>query len=101
MRLEDMTPVMLGRTKECKTPGERLALMAEEGVELTDEQLEGISGGSKGGTGGDVCKKNPDSVRCTVISDTENSGHLGVRCKGQSPATKDESRTGIIFRCRR
>ena len=46
MRLEDMTPAMLGRAKECKTPGERLALMAEEGVELTDEQLDAIAGGT-------------------------------------------------------
>ena len=61
MRLEDMTPVMLGRAKECKTPGERLALMAEEGVELTDEQLEGISGG--GWDDGNLCPKDPTGMQ--------------------------------------
>ena len=61
MRLEDMTPKMIEQAKGCETDEERLAFIQENGIELTDEQLEGISGGSKGGTGGDVCKKNPDS----------------------------------------
>ena len=33
------------RLKGCETPEEMLALAQEEGYELTDEQLEGISGG--------------------------------------------------------
>ena len=33
------------RLKGCETPEEMLALAQEEGYELTDEQLEGVSGG--------------------------------------------------------
>ena len=53
MRLEDMTPKMIEQAKGCETDEERLAFIQENGIELTDEQLEGISGGSKGGTVGD------------------------------------------------
>ena len=53
MRLEDLTPEQLEKIKDCETDGERLALLAEDGVELTDEQLEGVSGGAWGD--GDIC----------------------------------------------
>lgn len=33
------------KAKACKTPEELLALVKEEGVDLTDEDLKGISGG--------------------------------------------------------
>jgi hypothetical protein len=45
MRLEDMTPEMVEEAKKCETPEERLAFIRENGVELTDEQMEGIAGG--------------------------------------------------------
>ena len=43
----------------CKTPEELLALAKQEGIELTDEQLEGIVGGKKDWTGSPI-KKCPD-----------------------------------------
>ena len=75
-----MTPEMLERTKECKTPGERRALMAEEGVELTDEQLEGISGGGWGD--GNLCPKDPTGMqshkwRATGVTRGNNTGGPG------------------------
>ena len=45
MRLEDMTPEMVEQAKGCETPEERMAFIRENGVELTNEQLEGIAGG--------------------------------------------------------
>ena len=60
MRFEDMTPEMVEEAKGCETPEERMAFIRENGVELTDEQLEGISGGAKktnGGSGG-KCPKS-------------------------------------------
>ena len=37
--------VRLSKAIACKTPDELLELAQEEGIELTDAQLEGISGG--------------------------------------------------------
>ena len=45
MRLEDLTPEQMEKAKACKTTEELLTLAKEEGVELSDEQLEGLSGG--------------------------------------------------------
>lgn len=38
-------PELQERLKNCKTPEEMLELTQEAGYELTDEELEGISGG--------------------------------------------------------
>ena len=38
-------PELQEKLKSAKTPEEMLALAREEGFELTDEELEGISGG--------------------------------------------------------
>ena len=45
MRYEDLSPEQLEKARACKTPEELLALAKEEGYNLTDEQLENISGG--------------------------------------------------------
>ena len=61
MRFEDMTPEMVERAKGCETAEERTAFIRENGIELTDEQLEGISGGKKfGETQRDQCPNNKD-----------------------------------------
>ena len=57
MKIEELTPEMVEEAKKCETPEERLAFIRENGIELTDEQLEGISGG--GWDSGDVCPKDP------------------------------------------
>ena len=46
VNLEDLTPEQIEKGKACRTPEELLALAKEEGVELTDDQLDQISGGN-------------------------------------------------------
>lgn len=45
MDYKDLTPEQQAKAKACKTPEEILALAKSEGVELTDEQLDGVTGG--------------------------------------------------------
>ena len=45
MNIEGFTPEQIERTRAGKTPKEVLDLAKDEGVELTDEQLDQISGG--------------------------------------------------------
>jgi len=44
--LEGLTKEQIARIKECKSNEEILKLAKEEGIELTDEQLSAVSGGS-------------------------------------------------------
>jgi len=41
----DLTPEQQEKARACKTPEDVLVLAKEGGIELTDEQLEAISGG--------------------------------------------------------
>ena len=43
---EQLTPEQLEKARACKSADELIELAKSEGVELTDEQLEGISGGT-------------------------------------------------------
>ena len=63
MNISDITPELCEKAKAVKTPEELIALARSEGVELSDEQLEAVSGGAwndwddcekveYGGTGG-------------------------------------------------
>ena len=45
MNYEDLTDELKDKVKECKSADELLALAKKEGVELTDEEIEAISGG--------------------------------------------------------
>ena len=45
MRFEDLSPELKEKALACKTPDELLKLAKQEGIELTDAQLETISGG--------------------------------------------------------
>lgn len=45
MRIEDLTPEQKEKAKACTNADELIALIQEEGVELTDEQLEKVAGG--------------------------------------------------------
>ena len=46
MNFEDLkNPELQEKLKACKTPDELVALAKDEGVVLTDEQIEAISGG--------------------------------------------------------
>jgi hypothetical protein len=45
MRIEDMTPEMIEKIRGCETDEGRRAVLEENGIELDDEQLDGIAGG--------------------------------------------------------
>ena len=45
MDFKDLTPEQMEKAKACTTGDELVARAKNEGVELTDEQLEAISGG--------------------------------------------------------
>ena len=45
MNVNDLSPEQMERAKACKTAEELVALAQSEGLELSDEQLEAISGG--------------------------------------------------------
>jgi len=45
MNYEELTPEQQKKAKACKTPEDVLALAKEEGLELSDEELEAVSGG--------------------------------------------------------
>ena len=45
MDYKDLTEEQRAKAKACETPEELLALAREEGYELSDEELEGVSGG--------------------------------------------------------
>ena len=45
MKLEDLTAELKEKAIACKTPDDIITLAKEEGIDLTDEQLEGIAGG--------------------------------------------------------
>ena len=45
MNFEGLTHEQQEKAKACGTPEDLLTLAKEEGIELTDEQVEGISGG--------------------------------------------------------
>ena len=51
MKFEDLTPEQREKAKACKTPEDFLSLAKEGNYELSDEELEAISGGSWGDCG--------------------------------------------------
>ena len=57
MEYKDLTPEQKERARACKTPEEILALAQEEGYDLTDAEIEAISGAGGGfyGTCSDLC----------------------------------------------
>lgn len=55
MRFKDMTPEQHEKAKNCETAAERVAFLEENGIELTDEQLEGIAGGEIADSSVNMC----------------------------------------------
>lgn len=49
MDFDDLSPELREKAEACKTPEELFALAKAEGIELSDEQLDAISGGKWGG----------------------------------------------------
>ena len=55
MDIKNLTQEQAEKMKELKTPEEILAFVQDEGVELTDEQLEAVAGGEKSWDGKNIC----------------------------------------------
>ena len=55
MDFSDLTADQRAKAKACKSSDELIALAKEEGVELTDDELEAISGGWGAGCSSDGC----------------------------------------------
>ena len=45
MKFEDLTPEQQEKAKACKTPEEIFALAKENGYEMTEEEIDSVSGG--------------------------------------------------------
>jgi len=72
MQLNDLSPEQQNKASECKSPADILALAQEEGYELTDDELDQISGGSWMGS----------ALRCPFCgsSKAEPQGMHSYRC---------------------
>ena len=64
MKFEDLTPEQQEKAKACKGPEEMLALAKEEGMELSEEELDAISGGDWNCW--DVCSGFEDDPDCSM-----------------------------------
>ncbi len=74
--LKGLTDEQIERIKACKNADEVLALAKEEGIELTDEQLQVINGGS-------ACITTPTSCpKCgSVCIITDYGAGIGYFCE--------------------
>ena len=57
MNLDDLTPEQQEKAKACATPEDVFALAKEEGYELTDGELDAVSGGQFWGCPENYCPK--------------------------------------------
>jgi len=61
--LKSLTPEQIEKVKDCENSDEILKLAKEEGIELTNEQLEAISGGFS------LCYPDVSDLWCTNCCD--------------------------------
>ena len=74
--LKGLSEEQIAKIRECKTSDEILALAKEEGVELTEEQMEAVSGGAV------LCKSNKcPNCGSKVTEDSEFCSNCGTKLK--------------------
>ena len=75
--LKGLTPEQIEKVKACKNQEELLKIAKEEGIELTDEQLDAVSGGA-------CTPSNPKCKQCNsnanVIYDGQWAGGHHFHC---------------------
>ena len=81
MELKDLSPELQEKAKTCKTPEEVLELAKSEGVSLSDEDLEQVSGGwgsddepQTGGATGTWKEREIVCPRCGHVQTTGSQG---------------------------
>ena len=57
MKFEELTPEQIEKAKRCETREERMAFIKENGIELTDEQLESVAGDASSCRGSSLARK--------------------------------------------
>lgn len=62
MNFNDLTEEQKAKARACKSADELIELAEAEGVKLTDEQLEAISGGGVWG-----CDENECEAKCGMV----------------------------------
>ena len=76
--LKGLTEEQIAKLKECKGQEEILAAAKEEGIELTEDQLEAVSGGACSPYTFDCCPRcQSDQVIILVWDKRENGEYLG------------------------
>ncbi len=60
MNVNDLSPELKAKALECKTTNELVELAEAEGMEISDEELEAISGGGEWG-----CTRNDAGNPCS------------------------------------
>ena len=77
MRTEDMTPEQLEEAKALQTPEEMLAYARDNGIDLTDEEMDAIAGGGAYDDGSKIC---PHCGSCkTVLKQDRDNRKLYYR----------------------
>ena len=78
--LKGLTEEQIAKVKACKTTEEMLAVAKEEGIELTDEQLEAVSGGSCNGSRTAWCPKCARNLDCEILDYNRYSCRFTCKC---------------------
>ena len=85
--LKGLSEEQIAKAKECKSQEELLNLAKEEGIELTDDQLEAVAGGG--------CGKDEDVMECP---DCHSKDHVKkLRVSGSSGTTYKCSKCNITW----
>ena len=78
--LKGLSPEQIEKVNACKSTEEILAIAREEGVELTDEQLEAVSGGGCSDDDGEVMEC-PDCHSKDNVKKVQTRGSSGQTYK--------------------
>ena len=82
--LKGLTEEQIAKAKECQSPEELLNFAKEEGIELSEEQLEAVSGGG--------CFENSEPVICPKCGSVND--YICIRNVGNGPAEKTCNQCG-------
>ena len=80
--LKGLTEEQIAKVKACKNNEELLALAKEEGIELTDEQLEAVSGGVCTDTDVTPCPDchSKDHVKKVQLAGSSGKSYKCTKC---------------------